>query len=111
MQLTPEQNETFMAFITAVKAFCDAVDAHDKMSLGKFLRHLALRITRLYAAALQLPNVISEASDNSSEPRPDAFSHEQEAALTDALEKKLGSYNTYREIFDPYDEPSEEAVY
>ena len=27
------------------------------------------------------------------------------------MEGKLGSYNKYREIFDPYDDPSDEPIY
>jgi hypothetical protein len=111
MQLIREQNEIFVAFITEAKAFCDTVDVHEKISLGKFLRQLASRIARLYAAAVQLSDVTSEISDNSSRPSSEAFSHQQESTLTHALEEKLGSLNTYREIFDPHDEPSEEAVY
>jgi Domain of unknown function (DUF5063) len=108
--MTPEQNEIVASFIAEAKAYCDIVDGHEGISLGRFVRQLAIRIVRLYAAALLLPDVTSQISD-SSEPLADAFTHEQESALTRALEEKLGTYNTYREIFDPYDEPTEEAVY
>jgi hypothetical protein len=108
--MTSDGREIFAAFMTEAKAFCDTVDGHETISLGRFVRELAMRVVRLYAAALQLPDVTSQTSD-SSEILADAFSHEQESALTCALEEKLGSYNTYREIFDPYDDPSEEAIY
>jgi hypothetical protein len=109
--MTPRQNEIFASFIAEASAFCETVDAHQSMSLGRFVRQLAVRVVRLYTAALELPDVTSQTSDNSSEAVADAFSHEQEWALTKALEGKLGSYNTYREIFDPYDGPSEEAIH
>jgi hypothetical protein len=109
--MTPEQNEICASFISEARAYCDTVDGHEGISLGRFLRELALRIVRLYATALQLADVISHTSDNPSEVLANAFTHEQESALTQALKEKLGSYNTYREIFDPYDKPSEEAVY
>jgi hypothetical protein len=109
--MTAERTDIFASFIAEARAYCDAVEGHESISLGKFVRQLAIRVVRLYAAALQLPNVTSQTSDSSSDARADAFTHEQESALTQALEEKLGNSNTYREIFDPYDEPSEEAVY
>jgi hypothetical protein len=109
--MTPEQKEIFASFIAEAQAYCDTVDSHESISLGRFVRQLAIRVVRLYAAALLLPDVTSQTSDNSSEVVADAFSHEQEWALTKALEGKLGSYNAYREIFDPYDDPSEDAIY
>src|SRR5438128_1348060 len=109
--MTPEQNEIFASFIAEAQAFCDTVDGHESISPGRFVRQLAIRVVRLYAAALQLPDVTSQTSDDPSEAFVDALTHEQESALTHALEEKLGSHNTYREIFDPYDDPSEEAIY
>jgi len=109
--MTPEQKAIFAAFTTEAKAFCDAVDVHESISLARFVRQLASRVVRLYGAALQLPDVTSETSDNPSDALSDAFSPEQESALRRALEKKLGSYNTYREIFDPYDDSREEPIY
>jgi hypothetical protein len=109
--MTPKRNEILAAFITEAKAFCDAIDGHETLSLGRFVWQLAFRVVRLYGTALQLPDVISETSDNPSDALSDAFSHEQESALRHALEMKLGSFNTYREIFDPYDDPREEPIY
>ena len=109
--MTPEQKEIFGSFIIEALAFCDTVDSHQTIPLGRFVRELAIRVVRLYAAALQLPDLTWPTSDKTSEVLADAFTCEQAAALTRALEEKLGSHNTYREIFDPYDDPDEEAIY
>jgi hypothetical protein len=42
---------------------------------------------------------------------PDALNAAKEAALRQALEDKFGRYNTYLEIFDPYDNQDEETVH
>jgi hypothetical protein len=103
--MTPEQNEIFASFISEATAYRDTVDDHESLSVGRLVRQLAISIVRLYASALLLPDVTSQTSDNPLEVITDAFTHEQESGLTQALEEKFGSYNTYREIFDPYDDP------
>jgi len=108
--MTPDQKQIFAVFITEAKAFCDAINAYETLSLGKFVRQLAFRVVRLYGTGLQLPDVTSETSNDPLAACSRAFSPEQESLLRHSLEEKLGTYNTYREIFDPYDYPSEEPI-
>lgn len=100
-------------FADVAGAFCEAVANVHSWTPEAQLDRIHRLLPRAYSAALQLPDtsVLFDDRDDAAEPQPDAV-HAPIAPPRglDQLANFLGLRRFYREVFDPYAEPSEGEV-
>lgn len=95
--------ETFAA---AAEAFTAVVDGAYRQSRDEFLRHLEPALVALYAAGLTLQGL---GLDDESGPA-EGMGTEDAAALQRQLGQKLGNYDLYKVVFEPFDLDSSPVV-
>jgi hypothetical protein len=93
------------AAIEAARVYCGVVERRDHLDLDAFLVAVHEASATLYRATMVLPEI-----EPSSTEYPRLWSHEEWARLYGELKVKLGRLDRYREIFDPYEDDSEEPV-
>lgn len=114
------------AFAERAREFCAVVDRGVAEEDARFPSQLHRVLAQLYTAGLDLPStdilwdldeevteeVGNEPADqpNLNDPDPDRLSAAGLRALHGSLAQRFGASNYYREIFDPYEAPEEEAV-
>jgi hypothetical protein len=80
--------------------FCAHLEGHAEFERGPFLRQLAVSLAQLYIAALHLPDV----SSDSDTLLPPAITDDEQRLLEEAVSRKLGEFQAYWEVFDPFAE-------
>ena len=82
------------------------VDAAEQYSRDEFVRALERALVDLYAAGLTLKGLQPDEDSPASEGQTD----DNAAALQRRLGQKLGAYNLYSVVFDPYEPDSSDPV-
>ena len=90
-------NPAVLGFHEAATACCQLIRAHRETEFGAFLASLERTLVRLYAAALELPDVDAE----SEELLPTAGTSEERMVLFQSLNAYLEPYSYYWEVYDP----------
>src|SRR5689334_392569 len=93
-----------VSFAAAAEAFILLVDSSAALPPVEFVHELEHRIVDLYAAALTL-----EPGEPSEEDLPPRVSDDEVRAVYGHVSAKLGDFNFYSLIFDPF-EPGEKPV-
>jgi hypothetical protein len=102
-------------FAKLAATFCSVIENTASEPAGDRLNSLHVLLPRIYAAALELEatSVLFDDDDSVNEEAPSTDSSRGESpmpAALDDLADYLGARRYYREIFDPYSEPSEAEV-
>jgi hypothetical protein len=103
-----DHNELMDKFRAAAKKFIEDVDAAPQTETNTFLANVGRSMAELYSVALSLPAVEPETTGADEAPfQTDKF-HE----LRRSLQRKIGSLDTYWQIFDSTqkDEPVQESL-
>jgi len=87
-------------------AFCALVENRDRHPTPEWLQTVHLLLPRLYAAAIALPRV--EPDTESAGER--TVTHDDWQALFTDFRDRLGRWNAYFNVSDPYDEANHEPV-
>lgn len=107
------------AFARLATQYCDLVETRTGLGRERFLGAVLSLLPRLYAAALDLPQVaglFENASGNEALSDPAAVGEradpdrEISPALFGSLSDLIGDWNLYREVFDPYEPVTEPEV-
>ena len=92
--------------VESARQYCGLIDRIGPMGGKEFLRAIHIRLADLYAAAVALPPVPYTQVD--CPPSTDSISY---AALREQLQATIPTAaERYREVFNPYDPPSEAEV-
>jgi len=95
-------NDTFVSqveeFAKPANVFCELIEVHNTYSMHNFLYELAKVLSELYYSGLTLPEVESV----SSEAILSFVTTKERIEIQQAIGTKLGAYNLYLEIFNPY---------
>jgi hypothetical protein len=83
------------AFVALVREYRAVVDGADDRAPHALLRRCAVLLPRIYAAGLELPDV---------EPETESVDTRTIESPMRRLGALLGQYDSYLEIFDPYEE-------
>ncbi len=90
----------------AAVAFCALVENRDSHPALEWLKSVHLLLPCLYAATLALPRVVPD-TENAGER---TITHDDWQALYTDLTDRLGRWDSYFDVSDPYDEASHEPV-
>jgi hypothetical protein len=96
-QRSPE--ERVEAFIDAARGYCSLIEAVDALTRGQFVWEVGERLTRLYAAAYELPRIDPTGAGETKDPVSDA----ERLAVARRLRETLGELDHYRRVYDPFD--------
>jgi len=96
--------EPIRSFVEVAGTYCSLIEHYEDLSPPELARRAAESLPSLYAAGLALPEVpMPEAQSE----KPDAFYDsvpiKHTAALSRALGEKLGAYNRYWQVSDPFE--------
>lgn len=86
-------------FAYAAKIYCEIIDCHNTYSKENFLCELAKALSALYHTGLMLPDV----EPDNDEAIDDYGSSIDRERLNQEIASKLGDFNFYWEIYNPYD--------
>jgi Domain of unknown function (DUF5063) len=97
--------EPVQHFVKVAEKFCALIENYETLTPYELARHAAELLPALYAVGLALPDVaLPEARSE----KPDAFYDsvpiKHTAALSRAIGEKIGGYNTYWQVLDPFEE-------
>ncbi len=101
------EHEAVQAFAGCARKYCTLVESHKSLEAREFIIRAAPLLAELYKCALELPDVEPETDD----PIGKEVGHECWAALYSEIGSKLGKWDTYRTIFDPYDYDEDEEIF
>jgi|SRR5215472_18244721 len=91
-----DHNELMKKFRAAAKKFVEDVDAAPQTETNAFLANVGRSMAELYSVALSLPAVDPETSSADEAP----FQTDKFDELRRSLQRKMGSLDTYWQIFD-----------
>ncbi len=86
-------------FADVAAQFCRFIDHRREFGAGAFVRECARLLSTLYSLAIELPEV----SVGSTETLPPVISHETAVEIARDVGTKLGDYNVYWLVFDPFE--------
>jgi Domain of unknown function (DUF5063) len=96
--------EPVRRFVEAAGKFCSLVENYERLAPYELARRAAELLPALYAAGLALPEV---AMPEARSEKPDAFYDsvpiKHTAALSRALSDKMGAYDRYWQVPDPFE--------
>jgi hypothetical protein len=116
------QSAELDAFATLAEEYCELIERRSALDRDAFLQSVHLLLPRLYAAALRLPSTNILFTDDGSEdeddevgpqdlPRdPDRVDTDAWRELFHSLGEFIGKGDLYREVYDPYEPPTEPEV-
>jgi hypothetical protein len=116
------ESPALRAFASLAEEYCSWIDSCDEHTCLEILSAAHSLLARLYAAGLALPSTGVLFDDDPDDagtdvwepgatPRdPDRGDDLSQARIYRCLAGKLGRWNSYREVFDPYEPPSEAEV-
>lgn len=109
------QSEAVRNFVAAAEAYCAFIENQQALTLKQFVWEAADVLSALYNVALALPDIDPDDDldgrallRRTNEIRKSVVYPKSETALKE-IREKLGSYDVYREVFDPYD-PTDEPI-
>jgi len=93
------------AFAKLARKFCLHVERRGRTGSRKFLMDLNQLLPEIYVGALRLP-----LPDNGFPDCDDRMTFVQWQSLRSSIRTKLGAYDLYAEVFDPYNRSDQDAV-
>src|SRR5437763_6905912 len=97
--------EPVRQFVEVAEGYCALIENYEGLTSYELARRAAEMLPALYRAGLALPETALPEAQNE---KPDAFYDsvpiKQTAALSRALGEKMGAYNAYWQVFDPFEE-------
>ena len=125
MSAKPDVEGAVVRFAVLAEEYCSFFESWSSQARDPFLREAHRRLSPLYSAALQLPDVCSDPPEDSSAieeeedgsdyftpstPDPDRISHDEWMTTFRALAKHLGDRGRYLQMFAPYKLDDREPV-
>jgi hypothetical protein len=97
--------EPVRQFVEVAGRYCGLVENYEALTAYELARRAADLLPSLYAAGLALPDVaMPEAQSEKPDAFYDAVPIKHTAALGRALGEKIGAYNRYWQVPDPFEE-------
>lgn len=121
-ELKPVESSALRAFASLAEEYCLWINRCDEQSCSEILTEAHGLLARLYALGLALPSTdvlfdddpddagIAEWEPAASTRGPDRGEDVRQVRILRSLAGKLGRWDLYREVFDPYEPPSEPEV-
>ncbi len=93
------KNDSVVAFVDAARRYCTLIESHASLSKTDFVMGCAERLALLYARAVALLEVDTDAPSGTGKGGP---SHDAWQKLFDSLGEKFGEDNAYWHVAEPY---------